>query len=48
MPYNYKSDAQQIAKIFHLSKKSFKRALTRLQEQKVITIKENGIYLKGV
>jgi hypothetical protein len=48
MPYNYKSDAQQIAKIFHLSKKSFKRALTRLQEQEVITIKENGIYLKGV
>lgn len=44
LPYNYKSDAELIQKIFGLSKKNFKAALTKLSESKKITIKENGIY----
>ncbi len=46
MPYNYKSDADDIKKIFHLSKKSYKRALSKLQENGSIEIKDTGIYLK--
>ena len=46
MPYNYKSDAEEIKKIFHLSKKSYKRALTELQDQGSIEVKDTGIYLK--
>ncbi|MCX6072846.1 MAG: S1-like domain-containing RNA-binding protein [Campylobacterales bacterium] len=44
LPYNYKSDAEQIQKKFGLSKKNFKAALTKLSDAKKITIKENGIY----
>ena len=44
LPYNYKSDAELIQKKFGLSKKNFKAALTKLSENKKITIKENGIY----
>jgi len=44
LPYNYKSDADQIQKMFGLSKKNFKLALTKLSDTKKITIKENGIY----
>jgi predicted RNA-binding protein (virulence factor B family) len=44
LPYNYKSDAEQIQKMFGLSKKNFKLALTKLSDTKKITIKENGIY----
>ena len=47
MPYNYKSDAQLIKDVFALSKKEFKRSLTKLQEDGKIEIKETGIYLKG-
>jgi hypothetical protein len=46
MPYNYKSDAELIKDTFSMSKKEFKRALTKLQEMNKITIKETGIYLK--
>ena len=46
MPYNYKSDAELIKQIFGLSKKEFKRSLTKLQEDKKIEIKDTGIYLK--
>ena len=46
MPYNYKSDADDIKKVFHLSKKSYKRALTELQEKGSIEVKDTGIYLK--
>jgi uncharacterized protein len=46
MPYNYKSDAKQIADIFGLSKKVFKSALTQLQDEDQIRVQENGIYLK--
>jgi len=44
LPYNYKSDAEQIQKKFALSKKNFKAALTKLCDAKKIIIKENGIY----
>lgn len=46
MPYNYKSDAELITKVFTLSKKAFKSALTQLSEKNLIDIKETGIYLK--
>lgn len=44
LPYNYKSDPLLIQQIFGISKKSFKAALTKLQENQKITIKESGIY----
>ncbi|WP_297443435.1 S1-like domain-containing RNA-binding protein [Sulfurimonas sp.] len=47
MPYNYKSDAQLIKQVFGLSKKDFKRSLTKLQDEGKIEVKETGIYLKG-
>jgi hypothetical protein len=46
MPYNYKSDAELIAKAFGLSKKAFKASLTELADKNLIEIKETGIYLK--
>jgi len=46
MPYNYKSDAQLIKDIFGLSKKEFKRSLTKLQDENKIEVKDTGIYLK--
>ena len=46
MPYNYKSDAGLIKDVFGLSKKDFKRSLTKLQEDKKIEVKDTGIYIK--
>ncbi len=46
MPYNYKSDAELIKDVFGLSKKEFKRTLTKLQEDGKIEIKDTGIYKK--
>jgi len=46
MPYNYKSDAELIKNTFGLSKKEFKRCLTKLQDDKKIEVKDTGIYLK--
>ncbi len=46
MPYNYKSDAELIRDVFGLSKKDFKRALTTLQENGSIEVKDTGIYVK--
>ena len=46
MPYNYKSDAELIKDVFGLSKKDFKRSLTKLQEMDKITVKDTGIYIK--
>ncbi len=45
MPYNYKSDAEDIKKVFGLSKKNFKKALTKLKDDGVIEIDETGIRL---
>ena len=41
-----KSSPEEIQKILHMSKKSFKRALGSLYKQRQVDIKENGIYLK--
>ena len=46
MPYNYKSDAELIKNIFGLSKKEFKRSLTKLQDNGKIEVKDTGIYIK--
>ncbi|WP_297484076.1 S1-like domain-containing RNA-binding protein [Sulfurimonas sp.] len=46
MPYNYKSDATLIKDIFGMSKKEFKRSLTKLQDTGKIEVKDTGIYLK--
>ncbi len=43
LPYNYKSDATEIQKVFGLSKKAYKRALTTLIEAKKIMVDEKGI-----
>ncbi len=45
IPLNSKSEAEEIMKVFSLSKKSFKRTLTSLLEQKKIELHENGIIL---
>lgn len=47
MPYNYKSDADLITEVFSMSKKSFKKSLTKLQDDGIIEIKDTGIYLKA-
>lgn len=47
MPYNYKSDADLIKEVFQLSKKEFKRTLTKLQDENKIIVKDTGIYLKN-
>lgn len=40
---NYKTSPEEIQKLFKLSKKSYKKALTTLQEKGAIKINENGI-----
>lgn len=40
---NYKSSPELIKKLFGLSKKSYKKALTELLDKKIITLDENGI-----
>ena len=42
-----KSDADEIIKIFSMSKKTFKRALNSLKEKKVIDLDENGMSIKN-
>ena len=46
LPYNYKSDPEEIKNIFGLSKKAYKRTLTALINAEKIDVKDNGIYLK--
>lgn len=46
LPYNYKSDAEDIKNVFGLSKKVYKSTLTALVNAGKIEVKENGIYLK--
>ena len=45
LPYTYKMEPQTIKKVFGISKKAYKRALTTLIESKKIELKENGIEL---
>ncbi|SFV60632.1 hypothetical protein MNB_SM-6-1584 [hydrothermal vent metagenome] len=47
MPYNYKSDAELIKDVFGMSKKEFKRSLTKLQDEGKIEVKETGIYIES-
>jgi predicted RNA-binding protein (virulence factor B family) len=46
MPYNYKSDSNDIYATFGLSKKAYKKALTTLQNSEEISIDEKGISLR--
>jgi len=46
LPYNYKSDPEDIKNVFGLSKKAYKRTLTALIDAGKIEVKENGTYLK--
>lgn len=43
LPFTYKSDAEEIQKVFGLSKKNFKRTLTTLIENKQIILHEDCI-----
>ncbi len=47
MPLNYKSDPERIKALLGLSRKNFKRALTKLIDAEKIEVKESGTYLKG-
>jgi len=46
MAFTYKSDAEEIKKVFGMSKKSFKRALTGLIKDKKIILLESSMKLK--
>jgi predicted RNA-binding protein (virulence factor B family) len=43
LPFTYKSDADDIKKVFGMSKKNFKRTLTELIEKKKIELLSNSI-----
>ena len=45
LPFTYKSDAQDIKRVFKMSKKSFKKALTSLIESKKIELLDSSIKL---
>jgi len=45
LPFTYKSDAEEIKKVFGMSKKNFKRTLTELIESKKIELNEDSIIL---
>ena len=45
LPFTYKSDAEEIKKVFGLSKKNFKRTLTELLENKKIELLADSIKL---
>jgi predicted RNA-binding protein (virulence factor B family) len=47
MPLNYKSDPERIKELLGLSRKNFKRALTKLIESGKVEVKENGTFFKG-
>jgi predicted RNA-binding protein (virulence factor B family) len=45
LPFTYKSDAEEIKKVFNMSKKNFKRTLTALIEKNEIELLEDAIKL---
>ncbi|RUM43947.1 MAG: DNA-binding protein [Hydrogenimonas sp.] len=47
MPLNYKSDPERIKELLGLSRKNFKRALTKLIDAGKIEVKEHGTFLKA-
>jgi predicted RNA-binding protein (virulence factor B family) len=46
MPLNYKSDPERVGALLGLSRKNFKRALTKLIDAGKVEVKENGTFLK--
>ena len=45
LPYNTKSDAEEIARVFRMSKKVFKKAIGGLYKDRQIVLTETGIRL---
>ena len=45
LPYNDKSDPEEIREFFKMSKKTFKKAIGSLYKQRFIDIKEDGLHL---
>jgi len=45
LPYNYKTDAEIVKEMFNMSKKAYKRALTKLLESNIIKLDEDGMEL---
>jgi len=45
LPYNYKTDADTVKEMFEMSKKAYKRALTKLVADNIIKLDENGMEL---
>ncbi|MGB5866500.1 MAG: S1-like domain-containing RNA-binding protein [Arcobacteraceae bacterium] len=45
LPYNYKTDPEIVKEMFAMSKKAYKRALTKLVEDKIIKLDDNGMEL---
>ena len=45
LPYNYKTDSQIVKEMFNMSKKAYKRASTKLVEDNIIKLDENGMEL---
>lgn len=45
LPYTDKSDPDDIAQFFQMSKKTFKKAIGTLYKQRLIRLEEDGIYL---
>ena len=46
MPFNDKSTPKEIEEAFQISKKVFKKAIGALYKQRIISMEEDGIYLK--
>ena len=45
LSYNYKTDAEIVKEMFNMSKKAYKRALTKLIEDNIIKLDEDGMEL---
>ena len=45
LPYNYKTDAEVVKEMFNMSKKAYKRALTKLVEDNMIKLDTDGMEL---
>ena len=43
LPYQDKSDAEEIKKEFNMSKAAFKRAIGKLYKERIIVIEKDGI-----
>lgn len=43
LPYNYKTDSEVVKEMFNMSKKAYKRALTKLVEDNIIKLDSDGM-----